>query len=192
MPAVYVPMAQLPFPDFHLLVQTARDPLAAAAVVRQRVREADPALPLGAIGAMDDLVADSVRSTRFALWLIASFGLLAVVLAASGVYAVTAFEVAQRIPEVGMRAAIGATPRDIVTLFVRENMRRSLIGIAVGVVLAVVLGRYAVSLMYGTSPTDIMTFAITVGMLTVVSLLATLLPARSAVRLEPAAALART
>jgi putative ABC transport system permease protein len=190
-PAAYVPAAQIPIPDFYLVVRGAGEPNSIASTVRDRVRQVDHLLPLGTVRTMNDLIADTVQSTRFALSLVASFGVLAILLAGSGVYAVTSFEVAQRIPEVGIRAAVGATPLNIVTLFVRRSMQRTLIGSAIGAVVAIWLGRSAAALLFETSATDLPTLTGAVGLLIVVSLLATVVPIAGAVRRQPADALAR-
>jgi ABC-type antimicrobial peptide transport system permease subunit len=121
--------------------------------------------------------------------LLGIFGLLALLLASVGIYGVTSYSVAQRTREMGIRAALGATARDLVQLVARQSMRVVLSGAVVGLAIALVVARLLTSQLYGVSPIDPVTFAVMPAFLLLIALLATVIPARHATRVDPAEAL---
>jgi len=134
---------------------------------------------------MEDLVGESLSQQRFNMLLLATFAGLALLLAAIGIYSVLAYTVRRRVREIGIRMALGAQTFDVVRLIVSEGMRPTIIGAAIGIAGALAVGRVISGLIYGVKPTDVITFAVvTLGLLGV-SLLASILPAYRATRIEP-------
>jgi ABC-type antimicrobial peptide transport system permease subunit len=121
--------------------------------------------------------------------LMASFGVLALILAAIGIYGVMAYQVVQRTRELGVRLALGASPESVRTLVVREGMRLVAVGLAIGAVAALLLGRFVSHLLFGIEPRDLFTLVAAIGVLAAVGFLATYLPALRATRVDPMIAL---
>jgi putative ABC transport system permease protein len=188
-PEIDVPLAQYPSHTLALLVRTAADPTSVVSAVRAAVQRIDPDIPLYAVETMDALMAESVASQRAAMYLFAIFALTALLLAAIGLYGVMAYAVSQRTQAIGIRLALGATPGDILRLVIGEGLIVTLIGIAVGVAGAVALTRYLQTLLFGVTPRDPVTFIAIAALLLVTALAACYLPARRAMRLDPAVAL---
>lgn len=188
---VYAPYYQMPEAATTLAVRTASDPARMAAGVRAALRAVDPDLPPGQIRTMEQLVAqsDSLGTRRSLMVLLGAFAVLAVLLAAVGVYGVISYSVAQRRQEIGVRMALGAQRGDVLRLVVRQALGLALAGVAVGAGLALALTRFLVSLVYGVSASDPLTFAAVGLLLVLVSLAASYLPARAATRVDPMAAL---
>jgi predicted permease len=188
---VYVPHAQMAddFGSLTFYLRTAGDPLALASAVRQTVRRLDAGLPVNDLAPMTRVVDESLFSERLASGLSAAFGLLATLLAGTGLYAVLSFSVARRTREIGLRMALGAARGEVVGLVVRDVMAMAGAGIAIGLPLAIGLGQGLRSLLYGLQPTDPLTLATATALLLAVTGLAGLVPARRATRLDPAIAL---
>jgi putative ABC transport system permease protein len=167
------------------VIKTAGDPLAVVPLLRQIVREANPNAAIDRIVPLADKVADSMGQPRFAALVLASFALLALILAVTGLYAVLAYHVAQRRRELGVRAALGATRRDLLWLVLREGLLVTAIGLACGIALASLLTRAMGSLLFGVTPLDAVSFAGAPVLLLIVSILACLIPARRAATLDP-------
>jgi ABC-type antimicrobial peptide transport system permease subunit len=138
---------------------------------------------------MEEIVADSIGSSRFYAMLVGIFAGLALLLAAVGIYGVMSYAVAQRTPEIGVRLALGAAERQIFRMVVGETLKLAAIGLALGVAGAVVLGRAIGGMLFGVPATDVVTFAGTAALLLAVAFLATWLPARRAMRIDPMVAL---
>jgi ABC-type antimicrobial peptide transport system permease subunit len=138
---------------------------------------------------MIEVVASSTVDWRFRAVLLALFGLLALFIAAIGVYGVISYSVAQRTQEIGVRMALGAVRRDVLTLVLWHGMRTSLTGIAIGLAAAYALTRVMVNLLFGVSATDPLTFTAIALLLALVALAACLVPARRAMKIDPLAAL---
>jgi putative ABC transport system permease protein len=188
-PEVYVPYAQHQVDSLTIAVRTAADPMAFVPVARADLASLDRELPLAGVRTMDEVIGRSIAERRFTMLLLASFAAVAVLLAAIGVYGVLAYLVSQRTQEIGVRLAIGATPADVVRLFVREGAGLTLVGVAAGLAGALAATRALTTLLFGVTTTDPITFAAVAGALAIVALLASYLPARRAARVDPMAAL---
>ena len=170
-------------------MRTTGDPSALAKAVRTTVKEIDPRLPVYEIQPMQALVDRARAPTRFALILIAVFAGVAALLAAVGLYGVLATAVRQRTAEIGVRMAIGASARHVFALVVGEGMRLSGVGVAAGIVGALVLTRVMRSLLVDVRPTDPVAFGAAIATFLVVAAAACWLPARRAAHLAPTEAL---
>ena len=188
-PEVYLPHAQHPVGDLTIAVRTAGDPLGLVPVVRAGLSALDRELPIADIRTMDQVVGRSIAERRFTMMLLAAFAAVAVLLAAIGVYGVLAYVVSQRTQEIGVRLAIGATPGDVVRLFLREGATLALVGLIAGLTGAIGATRTLTTLLFGVTSTDPITFATVAAALAGVALLATYLPARRAAAVDPMRAL---
>jgi predicted permease len=188
-PTVYWPHPELVMSGMTILVRTSNDPLALLSTIRNQLQQLDPELPMAAVATMDQLLADSLSRARFTMFLLGIFALVALVLAAVGIYGLIAYSVSQRTQELGIRMAIGAQRRDILRLVLEQGTRLTLLGVAIGVLAALTLSRLLGSLLFGVNATDPLTFAGVAGLLAVVALLACLIPARRATRVDPMVAL---
>jgi putative ABC transport system permease protein len=172
-----------------LTVRTASDPLALTQFVEREIHALDKDQPLSDVRSMDQWVARSLAQARFSSLLLAVFASLALTLAAIGIYGVMSYAVSQRTSEIGIRLALGAERRDILTLVVFNGMRLAAVGLGIGVALALALSRTLSTLLYETTGADPLTFAAVVAMLGGVALLASYLPARRAAHIPPVEAL---
>jgi putative ABC transport system permease protein len=188
-PEIYLPYTQEPVSGYSVLVRTAAEGTPIAAALRREVGAIDPTLPLAGLRPFAELVDASVASRRFAMLLVTVFAVLAAALAAIGVYGVIAYLVAQRTAEIGVRVAMGATPNDIAGLFGREALVLSAIGILIGLAGAVVAGRLLSASLFNVTPSDPLTLAIVTLVLGAAAFLATAIPIRRAVRVDPTTAL---
>jgi len=186
---MYLPHEQSPWPSMTLVVRSASNPRALASAVRHAIEELDPDLPVAGIQTMDEVVSTSVAQPRLLTALVGSFAGFALILAAVGVYGVMAYSVSQRAHEVGIRMALGASPRDIFTLVIGQGMRLVLTGVVLGFFASLGLTRLLSTLLFGTTPTDPFTFASVTMILIAVALLSCFLPARRATRVDPLVAL---
>jgi predicted permease len=165
------------------------DPAALGGAAREAVRRVDPALPVNDVATMAAVVDESLLLDRLSSWLSAVFGLVATALAAIGLYAVTSFTVARRTREIGLRMALGADVRSVLALVRRDVVSTALVGIALGLPLAVALGRLFESRLVGLRASDPATLSAATLALLLVVLLAGYLPARRATRVDPMVAL---
>lgn len=138
---------------------------------------------------MEDVVADATAQPRFMLVLLAAFSVVATMLAAVGIYGVVGYAVAQRTREIGVRVAVGAVPRDVLRLVLGEGLRIACIGIVIGAAGALLLMRLMRGVLYGVTPSDPATFVAAAAALGLVALLASWLPAKRALRIDPVTAL---
>jgi hypothetical protein len=169
-----------------LVVHTIGNPSSLAAPVRQVIREVDPRLPLSEVRTMRQILDASIAGQRFAMELLGLFGVLALSLAAIGIYGIVSQVVASRAQELGIRAALGATPGSLVGLSLRTGLRQALAGLAIGVVIALIATRALRSMLHGIAATDPVTFVAVVVVTGVVAVAASVIPARRAGRADPA------
>jgi putative ABC transport system permease protein len=183
--AIYLPYAQQPVATVSFAVKSEMDLTALIPSLRRDVASLDSALPLANLKPLADLVDGSVAARRFAMLLVLLFAGVAVALAAVGLYGVLTYLVAARIPEVGVRLALGASDRDVAWLFLREGLWLTLAGLAAGLAAARLSARLLVTSLFAVTPSDPATLASVVVMLGAVSLFAMALPVWRATRVNP-------
>jgi putative ABC transport system permease protein len=188
-PEVYTSALQGPPRTQTLLVRTAGEPTAIVPAVRRELQAIDPQLPIFGVTTLEQELAQTLNQPRFQAILFAGFAAIALLLATVGIYGVTSHAVGQRTQEVGIRMAMGAARRDVLRLIFVQHLRPALIGLAIGVVGAVLLSRFLRSLLFGVSATDPATFVIVAGVLLSVAAVACWVPARRATRVDPLVAL---
>jgi predicted permease len=188
-PFIYLPLAQMFRPRLTLHVRTTAAPAAFAAQVRDAVREVSPGLPTYNPATLADYMARSLARERTTARLLAAFSGLALAIAAVGIYGMLAYAVARRTRELGVRMALGARPADLVWMVARQGAVLIGTGVLCGVVAALVLTRLVKAYLFGVTPTDPLAFAAAVALLAVVALVATVIPARRATRIDPLLAL---
>jgi putative ABC transport system permease protein len=188
-PVIYRPLRQEYAPGAALLVRTTGDPAALLGALRTRIKAIDPHMPLRNAGTIAEQVEQNLWAPRMGAALLGIFGLLALVLAAVGIYGVMAYAVTLRTQEIGFRLAIGAQRSDVLQLVVGQGMVLALTGLVVGLGLSVALGRLIAQLLFGIRPHDPVTLAGVALVLGVVALVACLIPARRATRVDPMVAL---
>jgi putative ABC transport system permease protein len=186
---LYLPYRTAAFRTMTLVVRTEGPPAAATAPLREVLRGVDASVPIGEAMTMEAIVKRSVWQPRLYGGMFAAFALIAFVLSAAGVYGVVSYAVSQRTHEIGVRMALGAAARDVVSLVVRQGARLTVAGLVVGVLGAVGLTRLLRSLLYGVAPTDPLTFILVTLALGATALAASWLPARRATRVDPMEAL---
>jgi putative ABC transport system permease protein len=168
-----------------LMVRTRVRPEALAEAVRKTVWSLDPDQPILQMGAMQARLDEFYAPRRFNMLLFGVFALIALLLAAAGIYGVLAYTVAQRTHEIGIRIALGAQPRDVLWLIVRQGLALTLIGVALGAAAALALTRVLQNLLYGVSATDPATFAGIALLLVGVAFITSFIPARRATKVDP-------
>jgi len=173
----------------YLAVRADGDPFAAARAVQKAVWGVDPDQPVASVQTLDDLLRGTVAERRLSMLLLSGFGMLALALAALGIYGVMAYSTARRTRELGIRLALGAQPRDVLGLVLRDGARLSAWGLGLGVAAALAGSRAVSSLLYGVPPSDPPTFVAVIAVLGGAALLASYLPARRAARVDPLLAL---
>ena len=188
-PVAYLPMRQNYSPFATVQVRTSGDPTAVLATVRSRVQDLDRSLALTNVSTITTLMDQGLWAPRMGAMLLSLFALLAMVLAAGGIYGVMAYSVAQRTQEVGIRIALGAQPRHVLGLIIGEGMRIAGIGLAAGLIFSGLLMRLLGSLFFGVSVYDPLAYVGVVVLLAAVALLACYIPARRAMQVDPIIAL---
>jgi putative ABC transport system permease protein len=173
----------------YLAVRTTADPLSLTSAVRRQVFEIDKEQPVADVATMERLVATSLSQSRLSALLLAIFGAVALILAAVGVYGVMSYAVTERVREIGVRMALGATRRDVLWMVIGRVMALAGAGVLIGLGGALALTRLMKTLLFGVSAADPLTFAVIALLLTAVALLAALLPARRATKVDPMIAL---
>ncbi len=186
---IYLPYAQKPVGGMDVVLRTTVPPLSLAAVVRGAVHDLDPDLPVARIETLSRIVAASIAQPRFYTLLLTAFAGTALFLAALGLFGVISVGVSQRTREIGVRIALGARSADVLGLVLREAATLAVLGIAVGLVAALALSRTLSTLLFNLSPTDPLAFAAAPLVLLLTAVVAALLPARRAARVDPIEAL---
>ena len=192
----YVPIAQVPDPttvwlanNMYWIVQTEGEPLGVAASVRREIAAVDPAVSASYVRSMDQWIAGTVAPRRFTLQLVTAFAITALLLAAVGVYAVSAAAVTSRRREIGIRSVLGASRLEVIGLVLREGLSPVVAGLAAGVIVALIAGRALAGMLFDLGPGDPLSLAAGAATLAVAAVFANLLPLRRAVSLNPIEAL---
>jgi predicted lysophospholipase L1 biosynthesis ABC-type transport system permease subunit len=188
-PAIYLHVLQNIRVRMSIVVRTTGDPMRMANAVRRAVWSVDPSQTITGLSALSDVVAGSVARQRVLASMLALFGIIALTLGALGIYGVLAFTVAQRRREIGVRMALGASPRRVLRLIVGQGLMLAAVGIVVGTVGARFLAQTMQTLLFEIRPTDAATFGEVVAVLFASAALASWLPARRALKIDPVAAL---
>lgn len=185
----YWPQPELVYTSMTLVIRTQGDPLSVAPGAREVIRNIDPEQPIGEVNTMEGLLATSVAKSRFSATLLTAFSLVALVMAAVGIYGVMSYSVQQRTHEIGLRMALGAQQGDVLRLVIKQGIVLGLVGVAVGLAASFGLTRLVLSLLFEVRATDPKTFAVVAGGLFLITLLACYVPARRAMRVDPLVAL---
>jgi putative ABC transport system permease protein len=176
-----------------ITVRTEGDPRAMIGSIRSLLSHFDRSLPMSRVATMDEVVSQSAAQPRLEAILLGSFGLLALTLAAVGIYGVMSYTVTQRSSEIGIRMALGASRAAVLKMVIAQGLRLAAIGLSLGLALGLALAfaakRVTAKLLFGVSSTDPATFVVIVALLAVVALLACFIPARRATRVDPMVAL---
>lgn len=191
-PEIYVPYTQKPWPSMqtmHVIVRTRTAPASITAAVRNAIREIDPHLPLARVAALETFVDEALAQPRFSVLLVGGFGIVSLLLACVGLYGAVSYSVASRTRELGVRVALGASPRRVFGLVLGQCVRITVLGIAIGLGIALLALRVMEGFLYGIEPTDPATFAALSALLLAVALLAGYVPARRAMRVDPLVAM---
>ena len=188
-PAIYIPFTQRTSDAFYVVIRGALPSPALTTILRQTVSAMDPNLPLAQVRTLDDILANGVATERVMASLLGTFAGLALLLAAVGLYGVISYSVAQRTQELGVRAALGARQSDLMRLVFGQGTRMFVAGLVIGAVAAYGLAGLIANQLYGIGPRDPATFAVAGGLLAIVALAATLVPALRATRSDPLQAL---
>lgn len=186
---IYTPFAQSDEDERTVVLRTESDALALVPTVREAVWEVDPTVPFTEIATMEEVLADRLAQDRFRTTLLGILAAMTVLLAVVGIYGLVSYSVAQRTREIGMCRALGADSRDVLRMVLTRSMSLVLLGELVGVVLALVGSRVLSGMLFEIEGTDPLTFVLIVVALALVALLAAMVPARRATRVEPMAAL---
>ncbi len=187
-PAMYMPFAQSPTQSLTLIVRGAGDVASLTAAGRSRVRELDKDMPIDNVIMLSQLVSDSVAQERFSTLLLSIFAAVALLLALVGIYGVMSYTVEQRAHEIGIRLALGARGPDVLRLVVGHGMRLAGAGVAIGLAAALAMAKLITGfsgLLHGVKATDPATFALISLLLLAVALMACLIPARRAMKVDP-------
>lgn len=195
-PEIYVPFSQIPEENVSLLtnnmnwvVRTSAEPLTLAGAVRHEIQSVNGNIPSSNTRSMEQFLSSSLAPSRFNLFLIGIFAIVALILASTGIYAVISYSVAQRTQELGLRMALGAQQLDVLKLVVGGSLKIVLIGVALGLVGAYILTRVMSNLLYGISVTDPSIFVSMSLLLIIIALAASYIPARRAAKVDPMIAL---
>jgi putative ABC transport system permease protein len=188
-PEIYWPFQQSPRWASYFVLRTGGDPTAIVKAVESRLHGLDPDMHASSVATLEDRVGVQLRRPRFNLLLIGVFAAFALALTVVGVYGVIAASVSSRAREIGVRVALGATARQVLTMVMREGMLLAGVGLAIGLVAAVWLTRFAAKLLYGVTPGDVLTRVAVAVLLGVAAALACYLPARRATKVDPIEAL---
>ena len=188
-PVLYIPFQQFSLPFTNVAVRSSAPDQVVVNLLRTTVTDVDPDLPINEVASLDAIINRSIDQPRFRSRLLGAFALTALVLAAVGVYGLISYSVTQRRREIGIRVALGAQPRQVLAMVVREGFALAAAGIAIGLVGAFAAARAIARFLFGVGPTDPATFLAVSALLTLVALLAAYIPSRRALRVDPVSAL---
>jgi putative ABC transport system permease protein len=188
-PRAYIPLRQS-YRDWQtLIVHTRGDPMATVPQLKGIIAVADPTLPVFGVSTMEQSIESGLATSRSAAAIAGFFGVLALLISSVGLHAVVASGVSERTREIGVRMALGSTPADVMRFVMRGGARLGLIGLGLGLAGAALVARLMASVLYGLSPADPITFVLVPSTLAILVLVATYIPARRAVKLDPMVAL---
>lgn len=188
-PAIYLPYTQFVLPYMGLVVRTSSGAASVASAVKVATAQIDPEMPIGDVKTIEQMIDESTGQPRFRSFLLAGFAGLALLLAAVGVYGLISFTVAQRVPEIGVRLALGASPRQVFGNIIGQGLRLAGLGIAIGLIGAVALTRLVSGLLFDTNATDPFIYGALAALLLAMAGAACYVPARRAMRVDPMTAL---
>jgi len=188
-PAVYFPHPELAYPFMTMVVRTDGDPKAIAPALRREITTLDTNQPVSDVRTMEQVMSETLSRARFNTLLLSLFAGLATLLSAVGIFGVMNYSVALRTREIGLRVAIGAQPRQVLVLILRQGLLLTIVGVVIGLLAAFALTRLLSGLLFGVAAVDPSTFAIISILLIAVSLVACYLPARRAMKIDPLLAL---
>jgi putative ABC transport system permease protein len=188
-PAVYFPHPDLTYSFMTLVIRTDGEPSAIAPAVQREIRSLEPNQPVSNVRTMNQVMSEWVARSRFNTLLLGLFAGLATLLSAVGIFGVMNYSVALRTREIGLRLAVGAQPRQVLLLVLKQGFWLTMVGVMLGLAAAFALTRLLSGLLFGVAAIDISTFATISLLLVIVSLLACYLPARRAMRIDPLRAL---
>jgi len=188
-PQFYLNFSQRRSGASHLLVRSAVDPLSLAGAVRDQVWALDKDQPVFNVRTMEQLVSESIATRRFSALLMVIFGFVALVLASIGLYGMMSYSVSQRTSEIGIRVALGAQRRDVLTMVIKQATGLALRGVVAGLVTALALAQLLRNLLFGVGTADPLTFGVVAFVLVAVAFLASFVPARRAAKVDPMVAL---
>jgi putative ABC transport system permease protein len=189
-PALYLPAAQATAWGTSLIVKAdVSDPLALTSGIRHEIQQLDSQLPIADIATMDQRMSAAMSQQRFRTTLVGLFAIQALLLACIGIYGVISFSVAQRTHEIGIRMALGAQKQNVLYMIIKQGVLLTTIGVALGIAASYFLTRLMTSLLFGVTPTDLVTFVFSAGLLVATALLGTYWPARRATKVDPLVAL---
>jgi putative ABC transport system permease protein len=188
-PKIYLDLNQTGGKRLAIFLRGDLDTAAISTELRDQVQAVDPRLPVSGAQTLGETVSDSLAGRRFSMEMIASFALIALLLAGLGIYGVISYMVSERTHEIGIRIALGAESRNILRMVLRQGLGLAIAGAAVGFAGALIVSRLMAGVLYGVKPTDPLTFASVVLLLIGVALAACYLPARRALRVDPMIAL---
>ena len=186
---MFVPHQQSASAHMTFLVRTTTEPSSQLAAVKAAIREVNPNQTFSLTATMEELVADSLKERRFNLFLLGMFAVIALLLATIGIYGSISYSTRQRTNEIGVRIALGAQSRDVLRLIIGQGVGLALIGVAIGLAAAFLLTRAIKSFLFGVTPTDPLTFLAISVLLLLTALIASLIPARRATKVDPLVAL---
>jgi predicted permease len=188
-PTAFLPYPYLPARNTAIAIRTAGEPAQITAAVRREIRASDPGLPIFSVYTMNQVRRNGYWQYGLFSWMFSIFATIALFLAAVGVYGVVSFAVGQRTREIGVRVALGAQQSDVLRMVIGQGAALALSGVAVGVVGALAMTRVIASMLFNVSPSDPLSFAGISLLLTGVAMLASWIPARRAMRVDPLVAL---
>ena len=188
-PVMYIPYHTFTLPFMSVIVRSAGGTAAVASAVRAEVRKLDPEMPIDSVRPLEEIVSESVAEPRFRTMLLGVFAVTALLLAAIGVYGLISYSVAQRTREIGIRVALGARPAQVIRPIVREGMTLAVIGVVLGLAGALAATRVVAAFLFGIEATDPLTFGAVAALLLVVALVASYVPSRRALKVDPLTAL---